>query len=65
MFDFVHKTLDQMTFTIQPFVIGSLSLFAFRSLMRGNDWFHFLQSVISALIAAHNRGVLVLLVGDD
>ena len=44
MFDFVDKTLHQMTLTIKPLIVRSLSLFAFGSLVRWNDWFHFLRN---------------------
>ena len=44
MFDFVDETLHQMTLSIKPLIVRSLSPFAFGSLVRWNDWFHFLHN---------------------
>jgi hypothetical protein len=42
MLDLIDKTLNQMSFSIEPFVIRTLRLFSCSALMRRNDWFHFL-----------------------
>ena len=42
MLDLIDETLDQMPFTIEPFVIWACCLFTLGTLMWWNDRFHFL-----------------------
>jgi hypothetical protein len=42
MLDLIDETLDQMPFTIEPFVIWACCLFTLGALMWWNDRFHFL-----------------------
>ena len=62
MFDFVDKTLHQMTLSIKPLIVRSFSLFAFGSLMRWDDWFHFLRNhpvmeILSRIAPVSNNSV--------
>ena len=62
VFDFIDKTLHQVTLTIKPLVVRSLSLFTFGSLMRRNNWFHFRRNhpvieILSGIASVGNDSV--------
>ena len=62
MFDFVDKTLHQMTLTIKPLIVRSLRLFTFGSLMRRDNGFHFLHNhpvieILSRIASVSNDSV--------